>query len=488
MRYMSSVPAWVLLAVFIVTIAIALVVRLMKARAAVALKTLMDAERAARAVLEQELADARGDAAATQSERAQLQAALSASSVATEALRTTLHQLTSEVNERLLQHQSHAFAQTRAAIEERANAEVATLRDILDTTTNERISAQLAPVADALVRVESLVQSTQSTDAAISARLEALMQQLTDEQRRHWNDTRELHRAFRSAQSRGQFGEFTLVRALEGAGLRRGIHFDEQPSDCDEAGRFRPDVLIRLPDERTIVVDSKLPMDSLLAAQGAPDADEYNRLLRAHAAAVRRHVEALSRRAYPSRTQESQRLSMGGSVWPGALLFIPSEAALDAALLVDETLLRAAAALGVYLVSPTTLLVVLNCVDALWRHDQLDRRAIEIVAAGLELYSRLMTVVENVEEVGKSISRSVGTYNALVGSVQSRLGPGARRLRELAQVRDAERGKLQRLSGEVRALSPKIREELARAASHSHPTDSGRQATADEHPVDGRAA
>jgi DNA recombination protein RmuC len=488
MRSISSVPALVVLAMFIATVAIALVVRVVKARAANALKALMDAERAARAMLEQELTEARGDAAATQSERAQLQAALSASSVATEALRTTLHQLTSEVSERLLQHQSQAFSQTRAAIEERANAEVATLRDLLDTTANERISAQLAPVADALVRVEGLVHATQSTDAAISARLEALMQQLTDEQRRHWNDTRELHRAFRSAQSRGQFGEFTLVRALEGAGLRRGVHFDEQPSDRDEAGRFRPDVLIRLPDGRVIVVDSKAPMDSLLAAQGVSDPDEHDRLLRAHATAVRRHVEALARRDYPSRTQESQRLSLGGSVWPGALLFIPSETALDAALHVDETLLRAAAALGVYLVSPTTLMVVLNCVDALWRHDQLDRRAMEIIDAGSELYGRLMTVVENVEEVGKSISRSVGTYNALVGSVQSRLGPGARRLREIAQVRDAERGKLQRLTGDVRSLAPKIREELAQASAELQTEGDGRIVRADERVADGRAA
>ena len=203
---------------------------------------------------------------------------------------------------------------------------------------------------------------------------------------------------------------------------------------------------------------------------------------------MRRHVEALARRAYPSRTQESERLSLGGSVWPGALLFIPSEAALDAALYVDETLLRAAAALGVYLVSPTTLMVVLNCVDALWRHDQLDRRAMEIIDAGSELYSRLMTVVENVEGLGKSISRSVSTYNTLVGSIQSRLGPGARQLRDIAQVRDSERGKLQRLSDEVRSLSPKIRDELARAAAHPEPTNNGRLLHADEQPADERAA
>lgn len=488
MRSIAAVPALLVLVAIITVVTFVLLIRRLKERAASASLALLDAERSARATLEQELTHVRGEAEVTRSEHAQLQAALSASSVATEALRGMLQQLTSEVNERLLQHQAAAFSQTRAAIEERANAEVATLRDILDSTANERISAQLAPVADAVARVEGLVQSTQSADAAISARLETLLHQLTDEQRRHWNDTRELHSAFRSAQARGQFGEFTLVRALEGAGLRRGVHFDEQPSDRDESGRFRPDVLIRLPDERVIVVDSKAPMDSLLAAQAASDPEEYHRLLRAHATAVRRHVEALARRAYPSRSQASQRLSQGASVWPGAMLFIPSEAALDAALLVDETLLRAAAALGVYLVSPTTLMVVLNCIDGLWRHDQLDRRAMEIVDAGSELYGRLMTVVENIEALGKTISRSVTTYNAVVGSVQSRLGPGARRLREVAQVPDAGRGRLQRLTEDVRSLSPKTRDELARAAADLNPAADGRPAPADEHARDARAA
>ncbi len=278
------------------------------------------------------------------------------------------------------------------------------------------------------------------------------------------------------------------MRALEGAGLRRGVHFDEQQSDRDESGVFRPDVLVRLPDERVIVIDSKVPMDSLLAASGTVDADEQSRLLRAHATAVRRHVEALSGRAYPSRTQGSQRLSLGSSVWPGALLFIPSEAALDAALEADETLLRTAAALGVYLVSPTTLMVVLNCIDALWRHDQLDRRAMEIVDAGSELFGRLMTVVENIEALGRTISRSVTTYNEVVGSVQSRLGPGARRLREVAQAPDAGRGKLQRLTDEVRSLSPKIRNELERAAADQHSSEDSRPARPDEHALDGRAA
>ncbi len=175
MRSIAAVPALLVLVAIITVVTFVLLIRRLKERAASASLALLDAERSARATLEQELAHVRGEAEVTRGEHAQLQAALSASSVATEALRGMLQQLTSEVNERLLQHQAAAFSQTRAAIEERANAEVATLHDILDSTANERISAQLAPVADAVARVEGLVQSTQSADAAISARLETLL-------------------------------------------------------------------------------------------------------------------------------------------------------------------------------------------------------------------------------------------------------------------------------------------------------------------------
>lgn len=439
--------------------------------------------RAERERLESELLAARAAISDAETERTALHSALAASQAASESLQSTLQQLTTDVYDRLLLQQSNAFAQTTAALEQRAAAEITALRTVLDSAADERVSAHLAPVADAIGRVEQMLEATHARQATGGARVETVLQTLADEQRRHWQDTRQLASAFRSAQLRGTFGEFALIRALEHAGLRRGVHFEDQPTDRDDAGAFRPDVLVRLPDGRAVAVDSKTPLEHLLGAYSIDDAVEQRRLLQLHARSVRRHIDQLAQRAYPARLQASARATKGATVWAGVLMFVPSEEALDRALQEEPGLLRAAAEQGIYLVSPTTLLVVLNCIDSLWRHDQLDRRAAEIVAAGTELYDRLATVVRSIETLGTSIGKSVTAYNALVGSVQSRLAPSARQLRAVGAARDSAPLRVQALTDDPRTFSARVREQLD--PSNEQPDS---EMTADRTPAAANAA
>lgn len=375
------------------------------------------------------LAAAQRESAAAGEERARLEANVAAAAAATNTLQTALQQLTTDISERLLQQQSAAFAQTTEALEQRAAAEVRTMRDVLERATDERAAAQLTPISDALTRLEGMLATYREGGALTAGRVESLLQAVAEEQRRHWQETRQLRSVFQSPQIRGQFGEYTLIRALEDAGLRAGVHYEVQAADRDEGGGFRPDVLVRLPGDRLMIVDSKAPLEYLLQAYASDDAETRRSSVEQHARALRRHIDQLAAKAYPTRVQASARLAKAAEVWTCVLLYVPSETVLDVAFRSDPTLLQHASERRVCLASPTTLLAVLSTVEQVWRQDQLSREAEQIVQAGTQLYERLGQLLRHTTALGTSLSRSVDAYNALVGSMESRLIPSARTLR-----------------------------------------------------------
>lgn len=375
------------------------------------------------------LASAQQESAAAAVERARLEANVAAAAAATNTLQVALQQLTTDISERLLQQQSVSFAQTTEALEHRAAVEVRTMRDVLERATDERAAAQLTPINEALTRLEGMLAASREGGALTAGKVESLLQTVTEEQRRHWQETRQLRSAFQSPQVRGQFGEYTLIRALEDAGLRAGVHYEIQAADRDEGGGFRPDVLVRLPGDRLMIVDSKAPLEHLLQAYASDDAEARQSSVEQHARALRRHIDQLAAKAYPGRVQASARLAQSADVWTCVLLYVPSETVLDVAFRSDPTLLQHASERRVCLASPTTLLAVLNTVEQVWRQDQLSREAAQIVQAGTQLYERLGQVLRYTGALGTSLTRSVDAYNSLVGSMEGRLIPSARALR-----------------------------------------------------------
>jgi DNA recombination protein RmuC len=381
--------------------------------------------------LEAELATSRAREEAAVVERAQLDAALRATQQAVETQRADIQHLSTELGDRLLQQQASAFEATAAALERRANAESAALRAAYEAATaqrNERLHLELQPVHETLQRLAETTVATDTRSASEFTRLVTLLQGLTDEERAHREDTRKIGNALRVTQVRGRFGEWTLQRSLEAAGLQEHQHYLVQPSGRDEQGAFRPDVVVLLPQDRCVVVDSKMPLQHLLDAQHAAEQEERNTLLDRHAKALRVHIDQLSGKHYPARLAAGMP---GRTVLDAALLFLPTDGVLEAALRRDPHLLQHASSRRVHLVTPTSLPLMLSAVEQLWRQDGRDRRADEVEQLGVDVIERIAVVLGHVARLQRQVGEMVGTYNALTASLESRLLPVARRLETL---------------------------------------------------------
>ncbi|MGL4746054.1 MAG: DNA recombination protein RmuC [Dermatophilaceae bacterium] len=312
-------------------------------------------------------------------------------------------------------------------------AGVATERDLLrervvdlETSLAEDMetAALLAPLTDALGRVEQHVGVLERDRVEQFGSLRVLLGRVEGETSALGRATASLAGSLRSSTVRGAWGEVQLRRVLEVSGLLARCDFDEQVSAVAAHGAgVRPDVVVRLPGEKILVVDAKAPMTAFLDAQAEqlPD-DERAALLADHAASLARHVAALSRREYWSAFRETPEM---------VVCFIPSDAMLGAALAACPGLHEESLARKVVLVGPGSLFALLRTVAFTWQQDSLSRSATELLALGHELYRRLSTLGAHTAKVGRSLQSSVEAYNAMVGSLESRVLVTARRMRDL---------------------------------------------------------
>lgn len=246
----------------------------------------------------------------------------------------------------------------------------------------------------------------------------ALMQQTT-----------QLLSTLKSTTARGHWGEVQLRRVVEAAGMVAHTDFSEQATLSGAEGqRLRPDLLVHLPGGKALAVDAKAPAADGVAAQHLADeqddeARERREQLRArHAAAVRRHVDALAAKGYWTGLEESPEL---------VLCFLPSESLLATALEEDPGLLDHAFARGVALVAPVSLLTALKSVAHAWRQERIAEDAHQVVAAARQLYDRLGTLGGHLTRLGSALGKSVEHYNRLLGTLETRVLPSARRIQEL---------------------------------------------------------
>ncbi len=219
---------------------------------------------------------------------------------------------------------------------------------------------------------------------------------------------------------RGAWGEVQLRRALELAGLSRHVDFAEQSGITDGAASGRPDVVVHLPNGHDVVIDSKVPLDRYLQAVDATDPAAEHELQVEHAKAVARHAKDLAGRNYATLLESSIDL---------VLMFLPGESFLAAALDADPTLFESAAAKGVYLVTPSSLVPLLRGIALGWRERQAEQAAAEIHQLGIELHDRIGLFAEHYTKVGKQLDRTVAAYNTSMGSFETRLADGAQAVR-----------------------------------------------------------
>lgn len=240
----------------------------------------------------------------------------------------------------------------------------------------------------------------------------------TDSLRR---ETSALASALRRPQVRGQWGELHLRRTVEAAGMSEHCDFTEQVHLTSADAAYRPDLIIHLAGGRDVVVDAKAPLDAYLDAIDSEGA-EQSRHLEHLARSVRSHVDALSRKRYWALVDDSPEL---------VVLFVPSEGCLAAALETDDGLIEYAAQRKVVLAAPTTLIALLRTIEHGWRAETLAQATREIRELGQELHQRLLTLNGHFDKLGRSLRSSVESYNAAVGSLESRVLVTARQFEDI---------------------------------------------------------
>jgi len=280
----------------------------------------------------------------------------------------------------------------------------------------------VTPIREALLKTEQQIQLMENTRkeayGALTRHLETMAQ--TQDQLR--TETQNLVKSLRRPEVRGKWGELTLKRLTELAGMVEHCDFTQQESVSTDDGVLRPDMVVRMPDGREIVVDVKTPLDAYLNAMEATDDSERARHLEHHARKVRERVAELSRKAYWSQFKNTPDF---------VVLFIPGEQFLSAALDIDRNLLEDALRQKVILATPTSFVALLRAVAYGWRQEALAANAAQIRDAGEELYARLATFSEHLARLGTSLDSSISHYNRAIGSFDSKLLPGARKFTEM---------------------------------------------------------
>jgi len=270
-------------------------------------------------------------------------------------------------------------------------------------------------------RLRELEHSRIEWHAQLREQVEAV--RLTNDSLR--KETASLSTALRRPQVRGRWGEMHLKRTAELAGMLDHCDFDLQVTSAHDDGVLRPDMVVRLAGGKSVVVDSKVPLDAYLDLVTGDDADADDHLRR-HVRQVRTHIDQLAGKAYWDRLESSPEF---------VVLFVPGEAILSAALEAEPALLEHAAAKKVVLATPTTLIALLRTVAYAWTQEQLADNARRIWTEARELYDRVGTVTEHVDRLGRSLENSVKAYNDAIGSIESRFLVSARRMAAL-QVAD----------------------------------------------------
>ena len=287
----------------------------------------------------------------------------------------------------------------------------------------QAIDKTVEPVGEALKVFNERVSKIEERRAATDSSLKLQLEQLAASQVQLSRTTGSLVQALRAPQVRGQWGELQLRRTVEMAGMLNYCDFEEQASvETDEGQRQRPDMLIRLPNERVVVVDSKVPLAAYLDALQADDPEHQKERMAAHARHVREHIKGLSAKSYWTQFDNTPEF---------VVLFIPNETIFSAALEQDPQLIEQGVNHQVILATPTTLIALLKAIAYGWQQEAIAREAKQIAALGKELYDRVGVVAGHLAKVGKSLGQSVEHYNKAIGSVESRLLVTARKFEAL---------------------------------------------------------
>lgn len=281
---------------------------------------------------------------------------------------------------------------------------------------------KLVPLKDKLNEYQTLLTDIENKRVGAYNSLDTKISELRTSQSELQKVTTNLATALKNPTVRGSWGEMTLQRLAELAGMVEFCDFATQVSSSDEERKIRPDMIVNLPSSRQLIVDSKVPLKAYLESLEAKTDSERDVLIKAHAQSIREHLKALASKSYWDQFKSAPEF---------VIMFIPGDAFLYAALNVDKDLIEDGMKVNVVLATPATLISLLKAVARGWSEKRMEENAKKIGDLGKELFDRLTKMNDAIAEVGKKLKNSVESYNKLVGTFDGRVLVTARRFREL---------------------------------------------------------
>ena len=287
----------------------------------------------------------------------------------------------------------------------------------------EALDKLISPMRETLTKYETQLKEMEEKRANAYGAITTAIADVRTGQEKVSEEARRIVGALRNApKARGRWGEHQLRRVLEMAGLSPHCDFAEEVHVSNDEGTFRPDVVVNLPQDRVLVIDAKVSLNSYEDAQHAESDEERQAHLLAHAKAIRAHVDTLGRKSYTRQFDDTLDF---------VIMFVPGENFLAAALETDQNLFNSAFDKGVLLAGPTNLIAIARTVAMVWQQEKAAENVREIAALGKELYERLATMGDHVARVGKNLDQATGAYNKMVGSLESQVMTSARRFEDM---------------------------------------------------------
>ena len=362
--------------------------------------------------------------------------------LATERLSRTFDQLAQA------QFQSHTETFLKLAREnlgahhEKAKGELA--------AREQAIESLLRPIRETMQRTEHQLQEFDKARRESHGSIKSQLEAVGAAQKALSEETRNLVKALRRPEVRGQWGELTLQRLVELAGMQQHCDFVTQSHTTTETGAIRPDMIINLPEGRQLVVDVKTPLDAYLEATEAEDDGGRKAALTRHAAVLQNRVRELSSKAYWTQFDNSPEF---------VILFIPGDQFLSAALAEKPDLLDAALRQNIILATPTSLVALLKAIAYGWQQVALTENAAQIRKIALELYERLATFTGHITDIGKELDSAVQAYNRGIGSLERMVLPSVRRFTELGVQPKKEIPSTTKIETALRVTEPPAQED-----------------------------
>jgi DNA recombination protein RmuC len=380
-------------------------------------------------------------------ENAQLKAALEGERRAATERLASFNRATEELSEKFKALSRDALKDNNQSFLELARATLSQFQESAKGDLDSRqkaIDQIVKPLKESLEKVDGKIGEMEKARAGAYSELREQVKNLATSQSQLQAETGNLVNALRTPHVRGRWGEIQLRRVVELAGMLQYCDFVEQETVVTADGRIRPDVIVRLPGNRTIVIDAKVPFDAFYESISTKDEVIRGAKLRDHARLVRTHIGALSKKSYWESVQPTPEF---------VLLFLPGETFYSAALEIDPKLIEDGVGQGVIIATPTTLIALLKAVSYGWRQEQMAANAQEVSKLGKDLYDRLRTFTGYFSDIGRGLDRALDSYNKGVGSLEARVLVTARKFKERGAIAGEEIETLEPIDKLARPLS-----------------------------------